>query len=591
MRYFRWMLLCGLVSAAGAQTRATQFNLSRDLVGLGIANRNLVPNNPSLDAVPLLQAALDYAAKNRTKLITADAGTYYFLQPQAPDRYVGFNDLKDLTVDFQGSDLYFRDSYLIGFAVIDCLRVKLANFTVDAQNLPFTQARLTGVSGRTVSYQQMGAWASPSAFNSRLLPDGTHPLFYALVFRNGLPVPGTNILPVTLPIGGSALQVAASDSPWTQPSVLATYQPGDTIVMTGKGGESPILVAGGNGVTLSNIAVYASGALAVHFDTSGNSVIDGVRVIPRPGTDRLISSNADGIHISYALVNNQIRNCFVSRTLDDGITLNSPFLGFVKQQAGTRQVRVDRRYQSEFQNGLYVQFVNPATAEVVPGAMIVAQDPPFSDPPGAGTATLTLDRDLPALRAGFGMTYADPDNRGAGSVIENNVVEDVLAARGIFLGGVSGVTVRGNTVRRTNCGAIVLHQDLASYPTGPNTDILIDGNTIEQAIGPSAVGTGVIAAIASIFVLSTDGQFNFLPGASNARIDIVNNTIADSGRGAIWVSNTASGSVAGNRIAGYYRHPELAAWGIGDTALSQLLLDFQQPIVVRANSKVQVSNQ
>lgn len=135
-----------------------------------------------------------------------------------------------------------------------------------------------------------------------------------------------------------------------------------------------------------------------------------------------------------------------------------------------------------------------------------------------------------------------------------------------------------------------MHQDLASYPTGPNTDVLIDSNTIESAIGPAAVGTGVIAAIASIFVLSTDGGFNFAPGASNARIDIVNNTITDSGRGAIWVSNTASGTITGNQIVRYYQHPELASWGVGDAVLAQLLLDFRRPIVVRSNSKVQVLN-
>ncbi len=567
-----------------------EINLSHDLVDLRIASRNLAPNNPNLDARPLFQAALDYAQKNNVHLITADQGAYYFLTPSAPDRYVSINAASDLTIDLHGSDIYTKQSFLIWLVVIDSSRITLTNFTLDSQQLPFTQVRLTGVSAnqRTLNYVTQPGWPSPTIFNTVTNPDGTFQDLWALVFRNGTLIANSNRLPLTRSLQEGVLQVQKNDAPWTQPAVLATYQPGDTIVVTARGGEAPILIAGGDNNVIRNVDVYSSGAIAVHVDTISNATVDHVRVMPRPGTDRLISSNADGIHLSYALANNLITGCYVSRTIDDGIAINSPFLAFVTQQSGARQVRLTRNFNSIFANGLAVSFVSTVTAAMLPAVRILSQDPPYADPPSQNSSTITVDQDLPTLQKGFGMVYADAQNRGAGSVIQDSVIEDVLSARGIYLGGVSGVIVQRNIIRRTNGGAIVAHEDVASYPAGPNRDLQIVNNIVEHAIGPAAVGTGVLAAIASIFVLSTDLNFNFLPGTPNTNITIANNYIFNSGRGGIWVSNLSGGTVESNTILQYNVYPGLAAWGLSTDATAQLRQDFSQAVVVRSSAGVSV---
>jgi hypothetical protein len=227
---------------------------------------------------------------------------------------------------------------------------------------------------------------------------------------------------------------------------------------------------------------------------------------------------------------------------------------------------------------------------MLPGGRILSQDPPYADPPSQNSSTITVDRDLPTLQKGFGMIYGDAQNRGAGSVIQDSVVEDVLSARGIYLGGISGVTVQRNVIRRTNGGAIVAHEDLSAYPMGPNRDLQIVNNIVEHAIGPAAVGTGVLAAIASIFVLSTDLNFNFLPGTPNTNITIANNYIVNSGRGGIWVSNLNGGSVENNTILQYNVYPTLAAWGLSTDAIAQLRQDFSQAVVVKSSAGVTVGN-
>ena len=65
---------------------------------------------------------------------------------------------------------------------------------------------------------------------------------------------------------------------------------------------------------MSNVSVYSSGQIAVYFGRVAGATADHVQVNPRPGTARLISSNADGIHVSFGLAKNTFANKIVRRT-------------------------------------------------------------------------------------------------------------------------------------------------------------------------------------------------------------------------------------------------------------------------------------
>jgi hypothetical protein len=315
-----------LCSNAAAQP--SEINVSRDLVNLGVAGRNLLPNDPALDARPLFQAALKFALFRGIPRVTADPGAYYFLTPEAPDRYMSLVGCSGLTIDLQGSDVYMATSYLTWLLVKDCNQITLSGFTLDSLQLPFTQVQITGVQASLLKllYSTLPGWPSPTSFNSITNPDGSSQQLVALVFRDGVLVPGTNLLPISGPLQDGVLMVTPQTEPWTQPGVLATYQPGDTIVFMARGSQAPILIEGGDGNVLRDIDVYAAGAIAVHLDNTSDAQVQNVRVLPRPSTDRLISSNADGIHLSYVHANNHVAHCFVSHTVDDGIAITSPFL-------------------------------------------------------------------------------------------------------------------------------------------------------------------------------------------------------------------------------------------------------------------------
>jgi uncharacterized protein (TIGR03437 family) len=221
------------------------------------------------------------------------------------------------------------------------------------------------------------------------------------------------------------------------------------------------------------------------------------------------------------------------------------------------------------------------------GAVVVAQNPPDSPNIGiGGQMTLTFDRDLPALSAGDEIVFASPDMRGSGSSIEDNVVENTTGR--IYLSGLENVVVQRNVIRRASNSGINVSE--VTVPAGggglPSHAIIIRDNSIENVLGPQASGAGgVYVNQAAIIVSSNDRNFGFVSQPVNSNISILNNYVADSGRGGIWIGELNGGEVSGNVIVRWNEFPNLPVWG--DNPYPQ---DFSQPLVVRFSQNVNTSN-
>ena len=497
-------LLVGLSWAAQLRAASQALNLSNDLVRWGIAASNAVPNQASLDARPLFDAGIRYALAHKIPVVTVTRGTYYFLSKQTAGSYLLVESAHDLTLDLGGSELLFRDSFHAAITLYHGRNVTLENFSVDFLNLPFTQLRIKSVNptSRVIQCEKIAGWP--------MLSDAAQQQseLWALVFRNGALIPGTNRVALQKPTRQGELRIAVSDAPWVQPAVLANYREGDIAVITARGGPAAVFIDGGERVTVRNVAIFASGSLGLQMDQGKDSRVEAVGVIPKPDTPRLISTNADGLHISNVRARVVITNNTIRGTMDDGIAVNSQFYAFAMRRVDQKHLFVRHNFATPLQNNMAIMFVNRETGMTIGYAKIIAQDARPATPSYNGQMVrLTFDRDLPPLGEGDGLIPADPSERGAGTMVQNNTVENVWSARGIFLGGVSGVTVQNNFVRETSGGGIVVHQDLAAYPSGPSSDIRIAQNIVEGAIGPAAMGTGAITGLAAIFSLATDRHF------------------------------------------------------------------------------------
>ena len=231
MSFPRFFLALGILGGAAlyAQTPAV-LNLSHDLTTLGIAASNMTPNQPTVDSRASFEAGVKYASAHGIPTVTADQGSYYFLTQDASNYHVSVS-ASNLTIDLQYSDLYFANPNAIGMLGSGGSGLTLQNFTMDYITLPFTQVMVTAVNAtaRTISFQQISGWPSPTALNS-LPTSGTQYLMFD--FRNGQQIRETAWMPAVAPFSGTTLTVGPPVSQGSSSSSLAAIQAGDTLVIT-----------------------------------------------------------------------------------------------------------------------------------------------------------------------------------------------------------------------------------------------------------------------------------------------------------------------------------------------------------------------
>ncbi len=586
------LLVGALTSPLTLRGQPTTLNLSRDLVTLGIAAKNMVPNDPALNAAALFQAGVEYANAHHISRVTADRGSYYFLAtpPSLPDRYTNLYYLSNMTIDLAGSTVYLGQRFLIGFSLNVSQNVTLTNFTIERLNAPYTHVQITAVDAvnRRITYSPLPGFADPASLNGLTQPYGPVE-YWAVVFRNGKILPGTSRMEVALPIVSGSVTLVSQGQPWLEPATLSTLQPGDTLVVTLRGGGPPINVLWSTSMVLSNITVYGANFEALNLEQTSESIVENVQVVPKPGSG-LVGSNTGAIHLMWPGPNNIVRNNRLMRTMDDAIAIEDKYAAAILSQTGPRSLRVRRNWWLRLPNNTAFNFLDPETPRVTAGALLVSQNPAYSDFPGFDSETeLTFDRALPSPLPGSYLVHGTPTRRGSGTIVEDNTVEEVIFGQGIWIGSVQAVTVRRNFVRETSNYAIGVwqHSVMQESSSGQAAeDITIDSNVVQSGIGPAAQGVGTQHAMGAIGVNYMSHDFSLARTPQTKNVNIVSNYVADSGRTGIWVGSLQGGVLTHNRIVRWNRHPELPIGGTlpADSAIA--LEDFSKPIAIRFSSNV-----
>ena len=121
---------------------------------------------------------------------------------------------------------------------------------------------------------------------------------------------------------------------FTAPATVDAIRPGDIAVVRLRAfGSDPVNANHCTGCTLRNITVYstASGGAAVGMISSRSSVLERVYLMPKPGTDRLISATS-AIYVGVGGLGTQIRLSRGIRTTDDAFWFYGRVVGSVQSQ-------------------------------------------------------------------------------------------------------------------------------------------------------------------------------------------------------------------------------------------------------------------
>ncbi len=581
-------VLIGIWPSAFAQTA---LNMSQDLVRLGIASSNMVPNQPALDAGPLFLKAVQYAQRAGVGSVIADSGAYYFLSEQQPFVAVSLNQISNLTIDFQGSDLYFGpENY--GIILNNCSNVILENFTADHLQLLYTQLLVTAVNAaqRQIQFSVQPGWQKPSALNVFLnnpaLVFATHAETDVFVFRNGKPWASYTRMPVQQPFADDQIMIAPDF--FTSSAIIGQIRPGDVAVLTVRVGGN-VIVAGCTGCTFRNIRVY-SGLVGFNLQgPSSSSLVERVYVMPKPGTDRLISTIADGITMTQPGPDNTVRLCRAIRTLDDAISPHTWVFASVQSSPGTRALQVQGSYATalaQFRplpNGSNVVFERPSDGALLGNATVTSQSPTVSVG-GIPQTTLNFDRDLPSNLIASYIYSTDANWRAGGLRLERNTVQEQGFARGMSLWGLMNTTVTGNYIRRpAMTGIHIVHSmNTGDWQVPPVANLTVQNNVIDGS--PTVLDGYSNLELAAVESLAYQSNGSPMAGGLHQNLTVAGNFIADASRSAVFIGNTTIASVSGN----YLLHPNSNP--VPSRADQRFIVDLNQPVAVELSSNVATSN-
>jgi hypothetical protein len=566
--------------ASGSQ--ATTLNLSQDLVALGIAGSNMVPNQPALDAGPLFMAGVAYAKNHGITLVVADPGTYYFLST-VDNTHAAVARIDNMTIDFHGASLIFTHPLYYGLVVYGSTNATVQNLTADFQPLPFTQLRVAAVDvpSSQIQYTVEPGYQHPSAFNSLTGWRGQEPhSIEVLVFRNGQPASGTRRMLTARPFSGDRLSLMS----FTAPATVDAIRPGDTAVVRLRAfGSDAVNTNHCTGCTLRNITVYttASGGAAVGMIASRSNVLERVYVMPKPGTDRLISTTS-AIFVGVAGLGSRIRLSRGIRTTDDAFWFYGRVVGTVQSQPGNTSLVVSPATAwtvlgdgDSVPNGSPVTFQRISDGVVIASAVIVSQSAPASQPP---QVTYVFDRNLPAAVLDTVMYTTDASQNGHNSILERSTVQNQSACcKGTYFAGLANSSVRGNYIQRSGFAGVFLLQAMTpgDPPNPPLVNMTVARNVIDGTNITSDWWWFELGAIQSVTLTTA---FDLMATAPFSNLSVTNNFIADSGRSAVWLGNTNGGSVTGNYILSPNARPDLA------NANPAKLADALLPLVVDTTS-------
>jgi hypothetical protein len=609
------LFICQELSAA---PEPPVLNVSTDLTqlpGKYCEKTNMLPNNPSQDSQPLLNDAIEYVSHYNSgnpavpyTQIVATPGAYYFETtrpisgPNSKQIYAlvapeNLNDhLQNVAIDLGGSSLFFADAQVQAFTVVNCQNVILSNFSIDYQTLPFTELRVQEVALDTNQIVAVPLRAFPGEPNYvdvyQLQQSEPNANFYGFDFlRHGRMNPSMarwNISPLQAPSNTLTLKGDFS---------IALIKPGDIFEVEARGGGPTISVQNSSSIQLKQLSIYSGGGVGIITNYCPFTSIENVKVIPRPHTNRLVSTNAGGIAVNSTAQNNVIRNCTISGTQDDCISGNSPAVGYVLSIGPSPSTLVLAEPNPEFiSNGCQVYFVDPATGGFVvdpsSGETIICTVS-SSTVSGSGkseTMQVTMTSTVPSEIMSQAMMYStDTATRGEGLIIDSNDISSNRLARGIALSGQTGVLISNNRLSEIQeagilCGSNYGESKGIHSTFGPVSNVSILQNHLDRTnIGTSPIGITMLAAIQILTINWDNGPAS---AEADENIYILDNKIQETPRTAIWAMNIGSGEISRNEI----RH-----WGYDTTipphshipsSFHVTSSDFQQPLIIQSSSVI-----
>ena len=493
------------------------------------------------EAASQLISKLELASLSGERGFTIPKGNYRFSKTSkkgSHNSFISLDKLNDMTIDGSGSTFWFEDEAW-GFHITNCSNLTMKNIIMDWDPLPYTQGTITGVNpkDKTLDVDISPGYEKVSKRFASLPPveSDKEATVRGFIFdaKTSLLKPcqeGFRVVPfLQTPKVGGAYRVKTLIF-YNKPLESLNAKVGDkiTFLMRSSGG---ILMEGCSGMTLEDITQYSCPGLQFVEGACGGerNVYRRCKVLPRPGTDRLMGGNADGFHSQNCEYGPLIESCEITAIGDDSVNIHGFYRKVVKQISPTEILVENLAWRGKLKDGCTVNF-NESPEK---GFGFIGQRKLMSMRFENGKHYLKLDKDI---SVDADSVCSIEDYTGEGAIIRNCHFKNI-AVRGILFKSHNG-TIENNTFEWIGGKGIILTTQPGFWDESalPH-DVKITGNKIIDVYG----GPGICAF---------DPSKDLAKAQKISNILIKDNTITRTAGPSIQLRGAKGVEIIGNALSG-----------------------------------------
>jgi parallel beta-helix repeat protein len=496
------------------------------------------------DASPALRRAIAEAAKSgEPAVVQFGAGSYHIAPEPGQPFCATLQGVKNITVrGVPGrTKLILTQPRSGAFLVSQSDNVTIRDLIIDFDPLPYTQGHIVAVNRQegTFDFDLQAGYPSLSEAWFR-----TEDRFgrWGMIFdrhkrRLKTGAPDHVFIEDWKQIQGRRWRMKVSA---THLYTLASMEAGDRYVHMARVGFGAVMLDFSRNCSVENLTVHASSGLAVALVGNEDSVtVRRLRVRFPEKTDRLLTTNSDGIHCQQNRCGPRIERCEFEGMADDAINIYTP-PNIIAEILSPTEILTTAGCR--LRTGDRFQVFDPARGVI--RAEVSAKEVHNH----ARGYRLVLDRPVEGMRAGQTSREADSllnlSACGAGFVIENCVMRGHRRF-GIFIKATDG-RIENNTIDNVCAYGIVIQND-PEWPEGPvPRRLLIRGNRIRGTA--TSGGYPQSPHSAALQVLGLKLGFQLSEERIVSDIVIENNTITDPPGSGICVGSSQNIVLRKNRI-------------------------------------------
>jgi hypothetical protein len=477
--------------------------------------------------------------------VVLEAGTYR-VKPAAPrESCFPIHRATNLVVRGAGKStrIVITDPAAGGFNVGPGQQLTLRDFTIDYDPLPFCQGTIRAVDAEAGSFdvEVEPGYPTPDAENfvKAIEPYGKWGMIMDRTTRRiRAGTPDHSMTPRWEHREGRVWRFFTAEEHHRRN--LTHMRVGDAYVHLARGHGSAVFAQGCAGIRIEDVLVHASPGLAVGLVGNRDEiVVHGLEVRFAPGTTRLLTANADGVHCQQNRAGPVIEDCYFEGMADDAINLYAPPNVLLEVRSPTQWL------------------VSPGCL-VLPGDRLQVLDPRTGRVRGEVKAVdvkperrallLTLEKPLEGVVAGADHRVADTlynlDACGAGFQIRRNHMNGHRRYGCLLRAG--GGLVEDNTFEDTTGAGVVLTNE-PDWPEGPVPwGITIRRNRFLR--GGTCLGYADSPHGAALTVRATRLGHGLAEVEAIRGVIIEDNEFQDRAGTAVFVGGAKDVKVTGNRI-------------------------------------------